>query len=949
MSSAKNRSIPGARSGRLLCEYTLAFVAFFAVVFSPFWLYGRSFLWKADGMTQYYSELIYTREWVKSIIAGLREGHLSIPLWSPWIGFGQGTLSTVIHYRPLNFLYCLFPYDALEQYLTFRMVVGMYLSGLSFIAYARTRTHNRAFILLGCMIYLFSGFIPFYATRHWVFLELTMAMPLMLLGVDQVFDGRWSWLFVLVVFVMSMCYFYTLYMVTIPAVIYAAFHYFELSPEERRARGGLGRIFLRHVVQGLAGIALAAVNMLPCIIAILESSRTVAQKGVNLLFWKPAAYLDYILGIVDPDAIIDNGYIALPSAALTAILALIYTRRKRDRLLLWQVILYNLAFLLPALTMLFSAFAGKTLRWSYAYTFWVALCTACLLPSLRRSGKACVRFCAGGFFAYALIYLCVSVWNGNVVSISLVMALLGFAVLYAGLISDWGRARRRLGTVLLFIVLLVELTAKSYERFSPQYANRIEDYAESGSVMLRATDNASEILKKAPEDGGVYRVDVALDDDSERVYLSNYGTRDRVSGVSSYYNLNSERTAAWALDLGNSHSKFRFMINDLAQRTALDALMGVKYVAVLKEDLKRVPYGYERIKSRPKLLSNGESTREYLFENQYALPLAYTYERSISSEAYDALPPNRKEQAMLQGVVLEEDSPLAPAELQFDDRVMLDNGAILDALAEIAEKEGNLEVENGLLRVKKAGASFVIPIEPAEGEIYLQFTGIHFRAVNFYRQEAQELAQQGASRLEVMKSLRKARYWQPAGTASITVSCGRMNDEADLFGENQQYYYGKRDLLLNLGYGEVKNGIRITFSKAGEYSFDSVALICQPMDAYPQKLAQLQANGAIATRIDGNRFEADFRLEKEAMACIAIPYASGWSARVDGEPARIVPANGMFMGVMLTEGAHTVRLSYFPKGLRLGIAVSLGTLAALVIGAIINRSRRKGKRPQANL
>lgn len=941
MSSEKTRSIPGTRSGRLLCEYTVAFAVFFAVVLSPFWFYGKSFLWKADGMTQYYSELIFTRNWVKSILTSLRAGHLEIPLWSPWIGLGQGTLSTVIHYRPLNFLYCLFPYDALEQYLTFRMVVGMYLSGLSFIAYARTRTRNRAFILLGCMIYLFSGFIPFYATRHWVFLELTMAMPLMLLGVDQVFDGKWSWLFVLTVFVTAMCYFYTLYMVTIPAVIYAIFHYFELSGEERKIRGGLGRIFLRHVIQGLTGIALAAVNMVPCIIAILESSRTAAQKGVDLFFWKPAEYLDYILGIVDPDAIIDNGYIALPSAALVGILTLIYTRRKRDRLLLGQIILYTLAFMIPALTMVFSAFAGKTLRWSYAFTFWTALCTACLLPRLHRSGPSCFRFCVGGFVVYTVIYLCVSIWTGNDVSISLVTALLGLVMLYVALVSDWGRRRKRLATILLFAVLLVELTAKSYERFSPQYDARIAAYANAGTVMQRARDNAANILKTVSDDADVYRVDVAMDRKSDRIYLSNYGTRDQVNGVSSYYNLNSERSSRWSTGLGNSHMEFRFMINDLAQRTVLDALAGVKYVAVLKEGLNRVPYGYTQIASRKKILSDGVTTTEHLFENQNVLPLAYAYERRISSEVYDALSPNRKEQAMLQGVVLESESPLQEAELRFDDRVIMDSDAIQSTLAKVAEKDANLTTADGLLCVKKNGYSLSIPIEPAEGEIYLQIRGLHFKSVNYFGSEAEERQMNGKPRQDVMESRRYARQWRPTGSATISAACGALNDETDLLGEDQQYYYGARDVLLNLGYGEVSGSLKLTFSVAGEYSFDSISLICQPMDAYKEKIAMLKANGATSMRIDGNRVEVGFDLDNDAMACLAIPYSSGWTARVDGTPAEIVPANGLYMGVMLSKGAHTVTFSYMPKGLRLGIALSLGALVVLVVGTMICAVRRR--------
>jgi uncharacterized membrane protein YfhO len=53
------------------------------------------------------------------------------------------------------------------------------------------------------------------------------------------------------------------------------------------------------------------------------------------------------------------------------------------------------------------------------------------------------------------------------------------------------------------------------------------------------------------------------------------------------------------------------------------------------------------------------------------------------------------------------------------------------------------------------------------------------------------------------------------------------------------------------------------------------------------------------------------------------------------------------MGVMLPEGSHTVEFNYMPKGLRAGVFISLGTLAAL-IGVGIYRMIHRRKRGQAN-
>lgn len=941
-----NRVDESARSrrsnlGRLLCEYTVLFAVFFAVVLSPFWLYDKSFFWGTDGAAQYVAELTYTRHWAKTVIQSITDGNIDVPLWSLWVGLGQKTFDNVINYRLLNFLYCLFPSDAIEQYQLLRILIGLYFTGLSFLAYGRTRVRNRHYLLLGCMMYLFSGFIPFYTMKHWLFLEMTFAFPLMLLGVDRIFDGKWSWLFVIVVFKTAMSYFYSLVMITIPAVIYAIFHYFELESAQRSSRGGLGRIFLRHVVQYAAGVGLAAVSLLPCAFDVLSSSRTSPQSVGSYLLWSSKTYLDYIRAIVDVQPVVHNGYIALPSAGIMAVLVLLYTCQKRDKLLLGQIVVYNLAFLIPAATMLFSLFAGISMRWCYAFSFWTALTTAIMLPRLHKGGTEAYRFCIGAFGVYSVIYLCVCVWTGSAVSVSLVLVLLG--MLATGwMIAKSGAKSQKRFAVLLCIMLLVELAVKSYEWYSPLYGDHISNYAAAGTVLSRETENAVYMLEKASDDG-VYRTDLITNSINERRRMSNYGIRNHVNGVSSYYNMNGDSLVSCYMGLGNAHQSNAFMINDLDQRTVLNELAAVKYAMTLENGLSRMPYGYRQLKSDIMTLSNGTQTNAYLYENSYALPIAYTYARCIPYEAYAALPPNRKEQAMLQGVVLEDGSALDAVTPVFDDQVLMDSEAIWSEIESIASSEDNLEIADGTLRVKKANYTLTLPVKSNAGEIYLQFQGIQYRSVNFNREEARIREAEGASRMRIMTSKRNARLWEPIESTAITVTGGALSDSANLLGEGNQYYYGKKDLLLNLGYGEIKKNIKIKFSEPGEYRFESAALICQPMDSYEEKVAPLQANGARSVQIAGNRVALEFETDADALACLAIPYDMGWSARVDGKPAEIVRANIAFMGVMLTKGTHTVEFSYMPKGLKLGAAISLATLLVLIGVGVVQALRRRSR------
>ncbi|MCC6744084.1 MAG: YfhO family protein [Acidobacteria bacterium] len=56
-----------------------------------------------------------------------------------------------------------------------------------------------------------------------------------------------------------------------------------------------------------------------------------------------------------------------------------------------------------------------------------------------------------------------------------------------------------------------------------------------------------------------------------------------------------------------------------------------------------------------------------------------------------------------------------------------------------------------------------------------------------------------------------------------------------------------------------------------------------------------------------------------------------WTATVDGAPAQVVRANGLFRAVHLTAGEHSVRFAYEPTPFHIGLGVSLGTCVLLLL------------------
>ena len=70
------------------------------------------------------------------------------------------------------------------------------------------------------------------------------------------------------------------------------------------------------------------------------------------------------------------------------------------------------------------------------------------------------------------------------------------------------------------------------------------------------------------------------------------------------------------------------------------------------------------------------------------------------------------------------------------------------------------------------------------------------------------------------------------------------------------------------------------------------------------------------------------------------PYP-GWTARVDGEPAPLVPANVLGKAVAVPSGRHRVELEFRSRSFRTGLAITGATGLALLVAGLRARLRRR--------
>jgi len=103
--------------------------------------------------------------------------------------------------------------------------------------------------------------------------------------------------------------------------------------------------------------------------------------------------------------------------------------------------------------------------------------------------------------------------------------------------------------------------------------------------------------------------------------------------------------------------------------------------------------------------------------------------------------------------------------------------------------------------------------------------------------------------------------------------------------------------------------------------------------------------GTISVYAD-DRVEFLVEARMPGVAVLTDTWYPGWYAFVDGMPARIERVNGMFRGIFVSRGTHTVRLEYKPLSVLLGMTLSVATLSCLVLVALF---RLYSARARANI
>lgn len=905
------------RKKKTIFIYVFLYCIFFGVVFSPFWVKSKSFLWISDGLTQTYPELEYTREYIRRLVHGVFVDHQwNMNYWELSLGYGQDVFGNAFNFRPINWLYALFPENSIEAYLIFRAFILLFLAGLAYLLFAWKHVNHEykiSALLISTFIYLFNGFTLFYAPRHTFFMEMMIYLPLMLYGVDGTYEKGWSKCFIFTTAMAGLSYFFFLYIVTIPACVYALYIFLKGNKEWQR----LGKILFTFVCEYLLGVGISAISLIPSIYRSFYSGRGDNNHLEKIMLYGKDYYMTFIKSFICMDELGNSGYIGISVLGLIAIFLVLFSLRQKKESPKYLLLLFlsGSTFFIPLLSMLYNGFAGVTQRWIFIFVFCVAITFAQYYPGFFTNNGIMLKTCFGVLTYWGAYYLICNLTNSKMCISSIWLSVYALIIIICVCVQ-FSERKVAVFTCLLIAFFGIEMTQKSYEFYSDSYLNT---FAKSGSVAAMADDNPSDVLKQIKDDS-IYRVDVSFPNLSQKYHQNNYGFRNSINGVSNYYSFSNKVIGDYSLDLGNSQQNVRFLICDFDQRTGLDLLAGVKYLCTTDESNHKIPYGYQYIGSDSKTYSNGKKVNEHLYVNKYALPLMYTYSSYIPQLEYMKYAPNEKEQAMLQGVVLTEDMGLEKLAVKFDYEQILKTEDIIQEI----KKQGKSDVEiidDNTINILKKNISIILPVKTNDMcEYYLRIQDGNYEAAN-YKNDPE---------------------WKANNTSVISIQDRNVKDVCTLTNSSYKYYVGNRDFLLNLGYCTLEEPLVLTFGQEGKYSFSGLDLIKQSMDNYDKYVADLKKCAVNNICIKDNNISAEVNADTDRCLCIAIPYSDGWSASLNGEKIKIYHANGMYMGIRLQKGINRLELTYVTPGLYVGAIITGVSLLIVVIGMFITNRFKRG-------
>ena len=451
---------------------------------------------------------------------------------------------------------------------------------------------------------------------------------------------------------------------------------------------------------------------------------------------------------------------------------------------------------------------------------------------------------------------------------------------------------------------------------------------------------------------------------SGRHISNNFALLNDVSDTQYYWSLSDSRIEQFFTETGQYNGMVH-LFDNLDNRTMLDEIAGVGYYK--RGDGSLLPFGYEKMEGlhfdNRELFEKKEGDPLPVFafsvyKNRYALPLGFTSDRYLTRETYDALTIPQRQEALMQGILLEEEgvealagqkpghkadaagaasSGIEQAELSFTHEEVPFTAKTGDGIRIEEKEDGSVQ-----LTVSAADASLSLQTEEEEAlsqaEISILLTGMTYTAPD---REAEN------------EDWHRYSNTDPVQVRILAERGGkRISDKTVEYTlADNPWKTGRKDFLSCCGFTDKPlSKIELRFARRGVYTFRQMKIIRQPMEEYPaqaQALGQYVLEDLDLHELSGSgatcRITGTLTVPSERILCIQIPRCDGLQAFMDGEKVPLLQADTMFCALAADAGTHEIELRYRTPGLAAGAGISAAALLIAAAELLLDLRRKKKK------
>ncbi|WMJ87523.1 YfhO family protein [Anaerocolumna sp. MB42-C2] len=859
-----------------MIPFTAAFLLLQFIIYYPFRSGGKSFIWNMDGINQHYPALVYYSNLLKDLFGGRK-----IPMVDFKLGMGFDTLTTLNYYAigdPITLLTVFGKENNMEVVYRFLILLRLYLSGISFMLYCIYMKKKGFSSVLGGLIYVFCGYVFYAGTRHPYFTNPMIYLPLLFIGVDLIIQKKKPYLFVIMTCISALSNFYFFYMLTILVLVYALIRFFYTynKNEDKSVFPLFLRTALRAGLYYTLGLVMASFILLPVLAAFMGNGRFNSGYQMNLFHYDLSYYLLIIHSFIAPN-ISPGFWTQCTFAAIVPVAVWIVVRNREYRELRMGFIIGTIGLMIPFIGYLMNGMSYVCNRWEFGYSFLLAFIVVSVYEKIFQLKKQDKIVLLGGTGLYGAAGLIKPSWS--ILFAFLILCITVFSVLF----FNFYKKSKYLQRTVIFSLIFCNLAINGYMTYSGRYGNYVNEFIASGEVDKTIRNSAVGLIPGI-RDNSFFRIETYGDKWLNEAITVGY------NDVSGYFSIMDKRTAEYMKGLEMLNQKTSYRFDNLDYRTGIGTLAGVKYMISPKKDA--VPYGYKLL---TKEKFNDKTYR--IYENQYALPLGYTYDKYITRDVYESLTAIQKQEVMLQAVVLEKPinryMGIIPTEME-SGKVIGNKTSFLSEKIPISIEYGKgISFHDNLLKVEEPGAKIKVYFDGVkDSEAYLRLNnfniGTDFYAMNFY--------------IKNEKGVNK------------TINARSVINNA---------YFGKEDYLINLGYdkGPMRYCV-LTFPKTGIFHLDGIEGYALPMSNYIQQVKDRKSGAFYNIMVGTNQITGMADSKKDSILCLSIPYNKGWSAYVNGKKQKLLQANVMYMALELDAGKNDIKLFYTTPYLKAGIALS---------------------------